>query len=186
MGTRAVTPGPIGEHVRHRVATFREARRLTLAQLSDRLGQLGRPILPTGISKIENGERRIDVDDLVALALALEVTPNALLIPAGSDTEARLTNAVAAPAAEAWQWASGGYPLRIPPAGAWTLPTVDPQGEAAKVDDESWEFIRQFRRENHPYRDDLAAESREMRTMLGEASEEIARLRTALKDRGTA
>jgi hypothetical protein len=43
----------------------------------------GRPILPSGLSKIEQGQRAVDVDDLVALAIALQVNPNALLLPAG-------------------------------------------------------------------------------------------------------
>jgi hypothetical protein len=33
------------------------------------------------ISKIETTDRRIDVDDLVALAVALDTTPNRLLLP---------------------------------------------------------------------------------------------------------
>lgn len=109
MGTRAVASGPIGERIRHRVAALREDRRLTLAQLSERLGELGRPILPSGLSKIENGERRVDVDDLVALALALDTTPNALLLPAEADagTPAPLTPAFTRDADKAWRWACG-------------------------------------------------------------------------------
>ena len=36
-------------------------------------------ILPSGLSKIEQGDRRVDVDDLVALADALGTVPGALL-----------------------------------------------------------------------------------------------------------
>ncbi|WP_018503083.1 helix-turn-helix domain-containing protein [Parafrankia discariae] len=60
---------------------LRKARRLTLVQLSERLTDLGRPILPTGLSKIEHGERGLSVDDLVALAAALDVSPEQLIDP---------------------------------------------------------------------------------------------------------
>ncbi|MGW3486515.1 helix-turn-helix domain-containing protein [Streptomyces sp. NPDC001054] len=69
--------GKIGQRVAAEVARLRG--RVTVRELSARLEELGRPILPSGISKIEHGLRRVDVDDLVALAMALEVTPNRLL-----------------------------------------------------------------------------------------------------------
>jgi transcriptional regulator with XRE-family HTH domain len=47
--------------------------------LSDRLVAVGRPILASGLSKIEAGTRRVDVDDLVALAEAMWATPDDLL-----------------------------------------------------------------------------------------------------------
>ena len=54
----------------------REREQLSLQDLSDRLeSAVGRPILPSGISKIEQGDRRVDVDDLVALADALGTAP---------------------------------------------------------------------------------------------------------------
>lgn len=51
-----------------------------MRELSARLTKLGRPILPSGITKIEQGTRRVDADDLVALAVALKVTPTRLLL----------------------------------------------------------------------------------------------------------
>lgn len=72
------------------------------------------------INKIENGRerepgaappkqvRRVDVDDLVALALALNVSPSDLLLPPTADAE----NIYLAPTYQvssgtAWQWAAG-------------------------------------------------------------------------------
>ena len=69
------------------VRQVRGERRLTLDDVRDRLTELGRPILKTGLSKIETGERRVDVDDLLALALALETTPNRLLLDASADDQ---------------------------------------------------------------------------------------------------
>jgi transcriptional regulator with XRE-family HTH domain len=45
--------------------------------------EAGRSISPSALSKIENGDRRVDVDDLTALAYALGITPYELLSPPG-------------------------------------------------------------------------------------------------------
>ena len=79
MGTRKIEQGPIGHQVAAQIRWQRERRNLSLQQLSERLTVVGRPILPSGISKIEQGARRVDVDDLVALADALGTAPGALL-----------------------------------------------------------------------------------------------------------
>jgi transcriptional regulator with XRE-family HTH domain len=82
MGTRKIELGPTGRTVAKRVRRIRERNGLNLQDLSDRLGPLGRPILPSGLSKIEMGNRRVDVDDLAALATALETVPSRLLVDA--------------------------------------------------------------------------------------------------------
>jgi hypothetical protein len=54
---------------------------------------LGRPIPPLGLRHLEAGNRRIDVDDLVVLADALDVSPLMLLLPgdvAAAETQAML------------------------------------------------------------------------------------------------
>jgi hypothetical protein len=50
---------------------LRHERRLTLKALSDRLAELGRPMGVSTLSKIVSGDRRVDVDDLVAFALSV-------------------------------------------------------------------------------------------------------------------
>lgn len=108
MGTRAVERGPAAGRVAANVEAWRRHRRLSLEALSLRMSDVGRPVLASGLSKIEQGERRVDVDDLVALALALEVTPTRLLLPPEADGEpVQLTGAVSAPASMAWRWAAG-------------------------------------------------------------------------------
>ena len=79
MGTRRVELGEVGHTVKAQVRRLREQRELSLQALSDRLETVGRPILASGLSKIEAGTRRVDVDDLVALAEALGTTPDDLL-----------------------------------------------------------------------------------------------------------
>lgn len=117
-------PGPIAERIARNVAELRTGRGMTLRELSVRMGEIGRPTLPTGIMKIEDGSRRVDVDDLVALAIALDVSPNRLLLPpeARTDQGVDLTPEVTIPTEEAaWRWATGEYqpfPLDAPtPAG---------------------------------------------------------------------
>jgi transcriptional regulator with XRE-family HTH domain len=79
MGTKKVELGKVGHLVRAEIRRRREQRKLSLQTLSDYLEVLGRPILPSGLSKIESGDRRVDVDDLVVLADALGTVPSALL-----------------------------------------------------------------------------------------------------------
>ena len=78
-------PGPTSETVRANVKIYRESQNLTYAELSRRLDNLGKPIAVLGLSRIENGERRVDVDDLMALASALDVPPVDLLTPDGQN-----------------------------------------------------------------------------------------------------
>jgi transcriptional regulator with XRE-family HTH domain len=92
------------------IQTLRKARGLSLQGLSDRLSALGRPIPLASLSKVENRTRRIDADDLVALAVALGVNPNRLLLPVDGDV-VTLTPALTAGLAEAWMWADGQAPL---------------------------------------------------------------------------
>jgi transcriptional regulator with XRE-family HTH domain len=66
----------------HTVRRIREDQRLTYVELSGRLTDVGRPIPVLGLRRIERGERRVDVDDLLALATALRVAPIDLLVPA--------------------------------------------------------------------------------------------------------
>lgn len=79
MSGRPIQTGPTSARVAANIKVWREQRRLTQQALSGRLTDLGRPMLPSGIAKIELGMRRVDVDDLVIIALALEVEPNRLL-----------------------------------------------------------------------------------------------------------
>lgn len=71
--------GAAGRRVAANVRRLRVDKSLTTAALSRRLAALGNPIIDTSITKIERGVRKVDVDDLVALAAALEVAPELLL-----------------------------------------------------------------------------------------------------------
>ena len=108
MASNAVMSGPTSERVADNVERIRKARQLNQKELSALLKGVGRPMLPTVVSKIERGERRIDVDDLVALALALNVSPMTLLLPpTAGDEPVKLTDTYEVSARTAWQWAEG-------------------------------------------------------------------------------
>jgi transcriptional regulator with XRE-family HTH domain len=118
-------PGPTARHLAESLRRIRRAGRVTTAELSRRLAALGQPIPDTSITKTEQGTRRVDVDDLPALALALGVTPNTLLLPEigylGGTEVHHLTPAVSGTAEQLWQWAQGERPLHmhIPGADGW-------------------------------------------------------------------
>jgi transcriptional regulator with XRE-family HTH domain len=113
------TPGPIehGPTARRLAANVRELRRqreLDLSDLSTRLTELGHPMGLNTLSKIERGARRVDVDDLVALAMALQVNPNRLLLTeTANDETIAMTSEVETPTAVAWNWAAGSSLLPL-------------------------------------------------------------------------
>jgi transcriptional regulator with XRE-family HTH domain len=78
---KRVPLGPTGETVRRNVARLRDEQNLTYAELARRTEDVGRPIPMLGARRIEAAERRVDVDDLMALAAALGVSPTTLLMP---------------------------------------------------------------------------------------------------------
>ena len=81
MGTNAVKRGPTATTVAANVKRLREQLNLGLRALAQRLADVGRPLTHAALDKIERGTRRVDVDDLMALAAALDVSPATLLMP---------------------------------------------------------------------------------------------------------
>jgi transcriptional regulator with XRE-family HTH domain len=81
MTMKKIDLGALGWTVARHVREYREARNLGYAELSRRLDGLGRRIPPLGLRQIEKGERRVDVDDLDALAQALHIELWLLLMP---------------------------------------------------------------------------------------------------------
>ncbi len=115
MPNQQRTQGPTAERVAHNVRAIRHRLGLDLADVSARLAGVGWPIALAQLSKLERGERRVDVDDLTALALVLDATPARLLLAAEADDEPLdLTPATTATRREAWQWLAGEAPLPKP------------------------------------------------------------------------
>lgn len=150
--------GPTGETLRQNIKFWRESQNLSFADLARRLEEVGRPIATLGLSRIEKGERRVDADDLLALAEVLGASPASLLMPrpAGLEPlhEVELTGPGKVPAQEAWWWLTGfhnhGHRPDIfwrgrsqPP---WEL--ADPATRGYTLDEVArWE---KFRHEAHP------------------------------------
>jgi transcriptional regulator with XRE-family HTH domain len=101
--------GSTGENVRKNIRQLRDKKGISGPDLSAKLDALGRPIPPLGIHRIESGSRRVDVDDLVAIALALNVSPLALLLP--TEAAPLLPSGEQYSAERIWDWATGRHPL---------------------------------------------------------------------------
>jgi transcriptional regulator with XRE-family HTH domain len=97
--------GPTGRTVGANIARVRKGQQMSLGALEARLAELGRRISLSGLSKIENGDRRVDVDDLMAIAIALDVTPNGLLLPTGEPGDIAEVTGARGSVGLFWQWA---------------------------------------------------------------------------------
>lgn len=84
MAARAIQIGECGEHAAAAVTSHRQRRGWDQRYLAEQVTAGGRPMSTSVLGKIEAGTRRVDVDDLVALAAALDIPP-ALLLPGGAD-----------------------------------------------------------------------------------------------------
>lgn len=116
MGTNAVRRGTTADTVSANVKRLRNDANLGLRGLAKKLGDIGRPLTHSAIDQIEKGDRRVDVDDLMALAVALDVSPITLLMPAGveSDTAVTASGTGEVSAETLWNWCNASYPLRGP------------------------------------------------------------------------
>ena len=109
--------GPTARAVAENVKRLRTSARLNYTELSDLLQEVaGWSINAVGIRRIESGERRVTPDDLVALAIALEVTPITLLMSnLDSRDEKELVEVTGRSeritAKRLWEWLSASHPL---------------------------------------------------------------------------
>jgi transcriptional regulator with XRE-family HTH domain len=115
MGTHAVQRDATARTVSENVNRHRLKRKLGLRGLAKKLGEVGRPLTHSAVDQIEKGTRRVDVDDLMALAAALDVSPITLLMPAEVDVS---TVVVATglhekvTAKRLWSWLNASYPVK--------------------------------------------------------------------------
>ena len=103
--------GATGETVRANIRRLRG--RMPVTELSARLEQVGRPIPPLGVRRIEAGERRVDTDDLMAFAVALDVSPGTLLMPHTAAADEKVAVTALADVCEAeqlWDWLTERHP----------------------------------------------------------------------------
>ena len=89
METERVRGNPAGitnTHVAQNIRAARQAIGMDLRTMSEGLKAAGRKLSTSGISKLEAGDRRVDVDDLTVIAHLLRTTPAALLTPPDEQT----------------------------------------------------------------------------------------------------
>ncbi|OKK02628.1 DNA-binding protein [Streptomyces sp. CB03234] len=79
MPARSLEIGPAGIQAARNLEILRTESGLSQRQLAARCTALGHPMSNTTVSRIERVQRRCDMDDLVAIAHALHVSPLALL-----------------------------------------------------------------------------------------------------------
>lgn len=130
--------GEVGRRLGGRVRIVRNEVGLTQNDLSARLAAIGRPMPTASIGRLESGDRRVDVDDLMALAYVLDVSPLSLLLPFTEkpDDEVRPTGVGRTmDAATAWTWAAGSEPN-------WY------DSGNREYQERTW---RDFRRRSHPW-----------------------------------
>lgn len=170
--------GDVGSNIRR----IREGRRMSYVELAQRLADTGRPIPVLGLRRIENGDRRIDVGDLLAISVVLGVTPVDLLVPssAAADEPYEVTPLVTAATERVRAWIGGGFLVEPESAAdlAQMIATM-PAGRAQQISAE-WlgqathdglvrHLITRTRRRGQPTESvdgpDLAAVERDLRTI---------------------
>lgn len=90
---------------------------MTYKELSERMSRVQRPLTVLALRRIEAGERKVDVDDLMAFAVVFGVSPLTLLLPEYGSYN--FTTKVTGYPHEigdnvAWLWARGDEPLELP------------------------------------------------------------------------
>jgi hypothetical protein len=107
------TAGPVGRTLIKALEELLQATGLSQRRLAAELERIGRPIPALGIARILKGERRVDVDELVALAVLFGVNMTSLVLPihATADDVVELTPEVQQRANVTWNWADGHWPL---------------------------------------------------------------------------
>jgi transcriptional regulator with XRE-family HTH domain len=114
MGTNAVQRDTTAETVSANVKRLRKEQNLGLRGLSTKLGEVGRPLGHSAVDQIEKGTRRVDVDDLMALAAALGVSPVTLLMPQRDNSDDHIEIAISDGLVTArclWDWLRADAPL---------------------------------------------------------------------------
>lgn len=89
----------------------RGRRGWTQEQLEEVLVALGHPLDRTVIARIESGERKISLDDALAISAALAVAPVHMFTPRASGEKVALGASLRAPAGKVRRWVRGEQPI---------------------------------------------------------------------------
>lgn len=147
--------GTTGETVARNIRRIRLARGLAYTELSERLALLEREIPTWGLRKIESGGRRVDVDDLMAMASVLGVSPATFLMPARNDDGSVVQAGDIVPitgwlkpitARWVWGWLTAGQPLVSGTLGSF-IELAWPDWEVRQFDRDAYEQVQKQTRE---------------------------------------
>ena len=125
--------GVTGTTVADNVKRLREEQRLAFTELAREPGGDWEADSHAGLRHIEAYKRRVDSDDLMALAVALGVSPITLLLPNSYDRSDLVTvTGVPEPcsAKQVWEWMRADGPLSAPDSG---IDLIDFIGRATPV-----------------------------------------------------
>jgi transcriptional regulator with XRE-family HTH domain len=96
-------------------ARLREVRRFkgwTQQQLASALADVGVDLGEPAVTRLERGARGVSLDDVIAIAAVLGVSPLHMIVPLENDVTADLAPQLPAPVADARAWFRGQRPLR--------------------------------------------------------------------------
>jgi transcriptional regulator with XRE-family HTH domain len=125
--------GPAGKVLAANISRIRRRKGLTFAELSARTEKIGTPIAVLGLRRIERAERRVDYDDLLTLAVALEVPPVDLMVPwAVSDVIPYPIGDSEYGTRTVYDWVAGAGEL-VPPEEQ--VPWAEPKGYVPSVEE---------------------------------------------------
>ncbi len=112
------------------MVAIRGRRGLSLRAMSAELERLGHPMGAGALARVEAGERRVDVGDLLALSVALNVQPGRLLLPDdASGSTFAVTPKCEVSTFNAWNWMRGRAPL-LPPTDDGSADRLEMEYEA--------------------------------------------------------
>lgn len=103
------TPTPT-EALQRQVRTWRDRRKLSAQALADRVAELGGSLSRVAISKIENGDRGVSLDEWLQLAHALAVPPPLLFLDLERGEHVQIAPSVVLHPWLAWEWVIGEEP----------------------------------------------------------------------------
>ncbi|MCZ2850015.1 helix-turn-helix domain-containing protein [Modestobacter sp. VKM Ac-2978] len=156
------TQGSLAQQIARNARRIREAQGLHLADVSERMTALGQPLSLNAISKIERGNRGIDLDELAALARALDVPPLLLIFPIGHEPTVEVSPGQEVDTWDAVRWFSGDATL---PAGLRSpVPSPGPFARLASWPDLA---VREYRTHHQLCEDWLRADD-DLRRAVGE------------------
>ncbi|WP_192580436.1 helix-turn-helix domain-containing protein [Micromonospora sp. ALFpr18c] len=108
------------EVLAEQVKVWRDRRKLSAQGLADRIKEIGGTLSRVAISKIENGDRGVSLDEWLQLAHALAVPPPLLFLDLQSGADIAVAPGVVLHPWLVWEWATGNEPplVRSPRGGA--------------------------------------------------------------------